>query len=64
MAIPEARKALALVEAGWRAGKFDVFRVNAAARDVVRLGQARIDVLGAAWREHVAMQRLAGGGEP
>lgn len=64
LAIPEARKALALVEAGWRAGKFDVFRVNAAARDVVRLGQARIDVLGAAWREHVAMQRLAGGGEP
>jgi cobalt-zinc-cadmium efflux system outer membrane protein len=61
VAVPNARRALQLVEAGWRAGKFDVFRVNAAARDVVRLGQARLEVLGAAWREHVAIQRLAGG---
>jgi hypothetical protein len=35
--------------------------VNAAARDVVRLGQARLQVLGEAWREHVALQRLSGG---
>ncbi len=64
VALPQARKALDLVEAGWRAGKFDVFRVNTAARDLVRLALSRIDVLGAAWREHVALQRLAGGGEP
>ena len=62
VALPEARKALQLVEGGWRAGKFDVFRVNTAARDVVRLGQQRIDVLDAAWKEHVAIQRLSAGG--
>src|SRR6185436_234936 len=36
VAIPQARRALQLVESGWRAGKFDMFRVNAVARDVVR----------------------------
>jgi len=64
IALPEARKALQLVEGGWRAGKFDVFRVNTAARDVVRLGQQRIDVLDAGWKEHVAIQRLSAGGAP
>ncbi len=64
VALPQARKALDLVEGGWRAGKFDVFRVNTAARDLVRLALSRIDVLGAAWREHVALQRLTGGGAP
>jgi len=64
VALPQARKALQLVEAGWRAGKFDVFRVNTAARDVVRLGQQRIDVLDLGWKEHVAIQRLSAGGAP
>ena len=63
-ALPQARKALQLVEGGWRAGKFDIFRVTAAARDVVRLTQGRIDVLEAAWKEHVAIQRLTAGGAP
>jgi outer membrane protein TolC len=63
-ALPQARKALDLVEGGWRAGKFDIFRVTAAARDVVRLAQGRIDVLEAAWKEHVAIQRLTAGGAP
>jgi len=64
VALPQARKALQLVEAGWRAGKFDVFRVNTAARDVIRLGQQRIDVLDLGWKEHIAIQRLSAGGAP
>jgi cobalt-zinc-cadmium efflux system outer membrane protein len=61
-AIPAARRNLELVERGWRAGKFDLFRVTGATRDLVRLSQARLDVLSAAWREHVTIQRLVNGG--
>lgn len=61
-AIPAARRNLELVERGWRAGKFDLFRVTSATRDLVRLAQARLDVLSAAWREHITIQRLVQGG--
>jgi cobalt-zinc-cadmium efflux system outer membrane protein len=61
-ALPAARRNLELVERGWRAGKFDLFRVTTATRDLVRLAQARLDVLSAAWREHIAIQRLVNGG--
>jgi len=38
--------------------------VNTAARDVIRLGQQRIDVLDLGWKEHIAIQRLSAGGAP
>ena len=59
--IPVAQRRLELVEAGWRAGRFDVFRVTAAAEDLVRLKTLRIDVLQRLWRERLALERLVGG---
>ncbi len=59
--IPVAERRLALVEEGWRSGRFDVFKVQAAADDVVRLKALRLDVLQRLWRERLALERLVGG---
>src|SRR4029079_1450421 len=48
--VPAAERTLELVEAGWLAGRFDVFRVAAAARDVARVRASRLHPLEAAWR--------------
>jgi cobalt-zinc-cadmium efflux system outer membrane protein len=59
--IPAAQRRFALVEEGWRAGRFDVFRVTAAAHDLVRLRALRVDVLRRIWSERVVLERLTGG---
>lgn len=59
--IPVAERRLALVEEGWRSGRFDVFKVQTAAEDLVRLKALRIDVLQRLWRERLALERLVGG---
>jgi cobalt-zinc-cadmium efflux system outer membrane protein len=59
--IPIAERRLALVEEGWRSGRFDVFKVTTAAGNVVRLKALRIDVLQRLWRERLALERLVGG---
>lgn len=59
--IPAAQRRFALVEEGWRAGRFDVFRVTAAAHDLVRLKALRIDVLRRIWNERLLLERLTGG---
>ncbi|HSI02941.1 MAG: TolC family protein [Myxococcota bacterium] len=59
--IPVAERRLALVEEGWRSGRFDVFKVQAAAENVVRLKALRLDVLQRLWRERLALERLVGG---
>jgi cobalt-zinc-cadmium efflux system outer membrane protein len=60
-AVPSAERALELVEVGWRAGRFDVFRVASAARDVARARGLRLDALEAAWLERIALDRATGG---
>jgi cobalt-zinc-cadmium efflux system outer membrane protein len=60
-AIPAAERSLLLVETAWQAGRFDLFRVTTAARDLVRVRTARIDTLESAWRERIALERAAGG---
>jgi outer membrane protein TolC len=60
-AIPAAERNLALIEIGWRSGRFDVFRVTAASRDLVRSKALRLDALEAAWLERIALEQAAGG---
>jgi cobalt-zinc-cadmium efflux system outer membrane protein len=62
--LPQAKAALELVEKGWRAGKYDVFRVSAAARDLSRLRGADLDAVGLAWRAQIALSRALMKGLP
>ena len=59
--VPSATRTLELVESGWRAGRFDVFRVTSAARDLERARSLRLDALEAAWLERIALDRAVGG---
>ena len=49
------------MEIGWLAGRFDIFRVTTAARDVARVRGLRLDALEAAWVARVALDRAVGG---
>jgi outer membrane protein TolC len=60
-AVPAAVRTLELVEVGWLAGRFDVFRVATAARDVARVRAARLDALAGAWIARIALDRASGG---
>lgn len=60
-ALPSARRTQELIEQGWRAGRFDVFRLTTAARDVLRLEREQIETLSAAWSDWVELQRASGG---
>ena len=59
--VPAAERTLELVEVGWLAGRFDMFRVATAARDVARVRSARLDALEGAWLARIALDRAAGG---
>jgi cobalt-zinc-cadmium efflux system outer membrane protein len=63
-ALPNARRTVELIEAGWRAGKLDVFRLTSASRELVRIERERIDTLHAAWTDFIELQRAAGGLSP
>lgn len=60
-ALPTAERTLTLVETGWRSGRFDIFRVTTAARDVARVRSLRLDALEAAWLDRIALDRATGG---
>jgi cobalt-zinc-cadmium efflux system outer membrane protein len=60
-ALPAAQRTLELVDAGWRAGRFDLFRVTTAARDITRLRSRRLDAIEGAWLERIALYRAVGG---
>ena len=59
-AMPAAAKTLAFAEAGWQAGRFDLFRLLTAARDALRLRANRIDVLESAWIARIELERAVG----
>jgi outer membrane protein, heavy metal efflux system len=63
-ALPAAERNLALIEIGWRSGRFDVFRVTAASRDLVRAKGLRLDALEAAWMDRIALEQASGGWPP
>ena len=60
-ALPNARRTQELIEQGWRAGRFDVFRLTTATRDVLRLEREHIETLSAIWSDWVELQRASGG---
>jgi outer membrane protein TolC len=60
-AIPAAARTLSLAEAGWQAGRFDLFRLLTAARDALRVRAHRIDALEAVWMSYIELERAAGG---
>ena len=60
-ALSNAERTLELVETGWRSGRFDIFRVTAAARDLARVRGLRLDLLEAVWMERIALDRAVGG---
>jgi cobalt-zinc-cadmium efflux system outer membrane protein len=61
MAVPAAERTLAFAEAGFQAGRFDVFRLLAAARDSLRVRASRIDAIEAAWVARIELERAVGG---
>lgn len=63
-ALPAAERALELIETGWKSGRFDVFRVTAAARDVARVRALRVDALEAVWMARLDLDRAVGGLTP
>jgi outer membrane protein, heavy metal efflux system len=58
--VPAAERRLALVEQGWRSGRFDVQRVTSAARDMVRLRESWGATLAELWQERIELERLVG----
>jgi cobalt-zinc-cadmium efflux system outer membrane protein len=59
-AMPAADRTLSFAEAGWRAGRFDLFRLLTAARDALKVRASRIDVLEAAWIARIQLERAVG----
>jgi cobalt-zinc-cadmium efflux system outer membrane protein len=60
-AVPAAERTLSFAEAGFQAGRFDVFRLLAAARDSLRVRVSRIDAIEAAWVARIELERAVGG---
>lgn len=63
-ALPNAERTQALVEAGWRAGRFDIFRLTTATRELLRVRRERLETLAAAWHARVELERVSGGLAP
>jgi cobalt-zinc-cadmium efflux system outer membrane protein len=63
-ALPAAQRAFELAELGWRAGRFDWFRVALAARDLAQVRAARVEALSALWTQRIVLARAKGGDVP
>lgn len=59
--LPAAREHLQMVETGWRAGRFDIFRLTTAAQSFVRLKAARVRALTQIWQQLLLLDRITGG---
>lgn len=62
--IPSAQRSEDLVEEGWKAGRFDIFRLTSATRELNRVRRERLETLLAAWSDYVELQRASGGLSP
>jgi outer membrane protein, heavy metal efflux system len=59
--IPAAEQRLQLVETGWRSGRFDIFRLTTAARELVQMKATRLTLLQELWAERASVVVLTGG---
>ncbi len=66
-ALPAADAVVTLLTEGWKAGKFDLFRVLQTTRDATVARRLYLETLGAAWEATIALDRAVGeqaGGTP
>jgi outer membrane protein, heavy metal efflux system len=63
-AVPAAERNESLVEEGWKAGRFDIFRLTSATRELNRIRRERLETLLAAWTDAIELQRASGGLTP
>ena len=59
--LPAAEAAAKLLTDGWRAGKFDLFRVLQTLRDASEARRLYLETLGALWDATIALDRAVGG---
>lgn len=64
LALPSAERSVELVEVGWTGGRFDLFRLTTAQRELSRIRNLRLDALEATWIGFVTLDRVSGGLEP
>ena len=60
-ALPAADAVVSLLTDGWKAGKFDLFRVLQTTRDATVARRLYLETLGAAWDATIALDRATGG---
>jgi len=58
--LPAAESAVDLITQGWRAGKFDLFRVIQASREAAESRRDYLVALGALWEATIALDRAVG----
>ncbi|MEO8212728.1 MAG: TolC family protein, partial [Myxococcales bacterium] len=58
--LPAAEAGVELVTQGWRAGKFDLFRVIQASREASDARRSQLETLGALWEANIALDRATG----
>lgn len=58
--LPAAETAVDLITQGWRAGKFDLFRVIQASREASDARRNQLESLGALWQAAIAVDRATG----
>ena len=58
--LPAAEAGVELVTQGWRAGKFDLFRVIQASREASDARRSQLESLGALWEASIALDRATG----
>ena len=58
--VPAAEATVELVQQGWRAGKFDLFRVIQASREAGEARRRQLEVLGALWQASIELDRATG----
>ena len=58
--VPATEQNLALVTEGFKAGKFDLFRVVQAARDAAEAQRKQLEVLSALWQVAIDLDRATG----
>ncbi len=58
--VPAAEANVELVNQGWRAGKFDLFRVVQVAREAGEARRKELEVLGSLWASVIELERAVG----
>jgi outer membrane protein TolC len=58
--LPAADAAVSLMTEGWRAGKFDLFRLLQTSRDASEARRLYLETLGLLWESSIALDRAVG----